>query len=190
MLRLSFVLVFAVLGGCATEQFLGQTQPLQTHSLGLNKKILLCNSTISASMPNMLSEGELLFTDIPLDLLDSGNFHSGQILRLQLLWIPTPGKTPLSSTSTNVSIEQIIIADGEVGVYAGAGFGWPSGSIEEGLSISMEDATIVLQSSTSNFKDELEPAATMIGQIYAPANIELAEHISAYATAYVDMSQR
>ena len=124
MLRNSILLIVSALLTCCTSgNFLGQSRPLQVHSLGPEQNLLDCNCPIAASIPSASSEGELWLTNIPLDLLESGNFESGQIIRLQVLWIPTPGKTPLASTSTNVTIKQIIIAGDEVGVYVGAGKG-------------------------------------------------------------------
>ena len=187
MLRNSILLIVSALLTCCTSgNFLGQSRPLQVHSLGPEQNLLDCSCPIAASIPSASSEGELWLTNIPLDLLESGNFESGQIIRLQVRWIPTPGKTPLASTSTNVTIKQIIIAGDEVGVYVGAGFGWPTGSPENGMSISMEDATIELQSSTDRFDNLLKPAATMNGFIHAPADATLARKISACAARYTN----
>ena len=195
MLRNSILLIISALLTCCTSwNFLGQSRPLQVHSLGPEQVLLDCSSPIAASMPSDSSEGELWLTNIPLDLLESGNLESGQIIRnevlwiirMQVLWIPSPGKTPLVSTSTNVTIKQIIISGDEVGVYVGAGFGWPTGSPENGMSINMEDATLVLQSSTDRFVNALKPAATMIGFINAPADTTLARKISAYAARYTN----
>ncbi len=184
MLRISFLFILTTLvASCTGGNFLGKTHALQVHSLGPKQLLLSCDCTILASMPSPGTDGELWATDIPLELLESGNFDSGQIIRMQVLWVPTPGRTPLASTSTNVTIKQIIISGDEVGVYVGAGYGWPSGSPEKGLSIHMEDATIELQSSTSDFVDLLTPA-TMTGAIHAPANTTLSRKLSAYAERY------
>lgn len=184
MLQNSFLLISCMfLTGCTGGNFLGQSRPLQVHSLGREQVLLDCSSSIAASMPSVSNEGELWLTNIPLDLLESGNVESGQIIRMQVLWTPSPGKTPLVPTSTNVSIKQIIISGDEVGVYVGAGFGWPTSSITDGISISMEDATIELQSATDRFADLLTPA-TMVGYIHAPTDAPLARKISAYAERY------
>jgi hypothetical protein len=186
MFRVSIAWIFSfLLFGCSGSNFLGQAQTLQVHSLGPQKLLLDCSCQITACMPTTATEGEIWATDIPLDLLKSGNFESGQIIRFQVLWLPSPGKTPLASTSTNISIKQIIISGDEVGIYIGAGYGWPSGSPEDGLSITMEDATIQLQSSTPRFKDLLTPA-TMIGFIHAEANTPLARQIAAFANRYTN----
>lgn len=193
MLRTSILLIVTALLTCCTSgNFLGQSRPLQVHSLGPQQKLLDCSSPIAASMPSDSSEGELWITNIPLDLLGSGNLESEQIIRnevlwiiqMQVLWIPSPGKTPLVSTSTNMTIKQIIIAEDGVGVYVGGGFGWPTGSPENGMSINMEDATLVLQSSRGRFVDALKPAATMVGFIHAPADATLVRKISACAARY------
>ncbi len=184
MLRNSFLFIFIIfLTGCSNVNFLGNNQALQIHSLGPDQLVLHCNFNVIASMSSSGTEGELWATDIPLDLLEAGNFDSGQIIRMQVLWIPSPGKTPLESTSTNITIQHIIISGDESGVYVGAGYGWPTGSPEKGLSINMEDATIELQSSTSNFSDLLTPA-TIVGFIHAPSDKTIARKLSALAQRY------
>ena len=184
MLRNSFLFILLIfLSGCSNGNFLGNQQVLQVHSLGPEELLLHCDFNVLASLPSSGTEGELWATDIPLDLLESGNFESGQIIQMQVLWIPTPGKTPLAPTSTNITIKQIIISGDESGVYVGAGYGWPTGSPQEGLSIHMEDATIELQSSTLNFSDLLTPA-TMVGYIHAPADTTIARKLSAIAEQY------
>ena len=184
MRRISFLFLLTFfLTGCSSEHFLGSSQVLEVHSLGPEQLLLPCDYKTIASMPSSGTEGELWATDIPLEALENGNFDSGQILRMQVLWIPASGKTPLASTSTNITIMQIIISGDATGVYVGAGYGWPSGSPEKGLTIHMEDATIELQSSTDNFSDLLTPA-TMVGSIHAPANTTLARKLAAYAERY------
>jgi hypothetical protein len=183
MLRTSTLALFFLCYGCTNGSFLGQDQGLELHSLGPEQLQLHCDSTIAAAMPSTTTEGELWATNIPVPQLESGEFESGQITRMQVLWIPMPGKTPLASTSTNITITQYVFSGDEVGVYIGAGYGWPSGSPEEGLSILMEDATVELQSSSPNFLDLMTPS-TMRGHIYAKANPKLARKIAAHARQY------
>jgi hypothetical protein len=184
MLRISFLFIHTIfLLGCSNGNFLPNNKALEVHSLGPEQLVLHCDFEVVVSMPSSGTEGEIWATDIPIDLLESGEFESGQIIQMQVLWIPTPGKTPLASTSTNITINQIIISGDERGVYVGAGYGWPSGTPEEGISINMEDATIELQSSTANFSDLLTPA-TMVGYIHAPTNTTIARKLSAIAARY------
>jgi hypothetical protein len=84
---------------------------------------------------------------------------SGQILHIQLLWVPLAGSTPMDPTATNASIRYVVIADGEVGIYAGAGFAVPADDLTDNtVGISLRDASLRLQQSTSGFNDLLSPA--------------------------------
>ena len=65
----------------------------------------------------------------------------------------------MDSSATNVSIRHIIIADGEVGVYGGAGFAMPRGEPgKKKLPIALKDGTVRLLESTDGFNDLLSPA--------------------------------
>ncbi len=65
----------------------------------------------------------------------------------------------MDSSATNVSIRYIVFAVGEVGIYGGAGFAMPHGTIGEGtVSLSLRDASLTLLDSTDGFVDLLSPA--------------------------------
>jgi len=95
-------------------------------------------------------------SDIEQDELLAGNITNGQVIHVELLWTPKPGSTPMDSTATNISIHYVIFAEGELGVYSGAGFARPSSLPgEERLAISIRDSTLRLVASTPDFDDML-----------------------------------
>ena len=153
---------------------------LEVHSLGLNRKVLPINCSVIVCTTGFADEGNIWMTDIPLDQLTSGVFSDGQIIHLQLLWKPVAGKTPLSSSSTNLAIKHIIIADGKVGVYTGGGFCLPNGSPQKGMSLYIEEATIALQEGAIGFNDLLTPA-TMTGRVSSVPNTRIARQIETVA---------
>jgi hypothetical protein len=58
-----------------------------------------------------------------------------------------------------------IISDGVVGIYEGGGFCWPSGDLDNGLSLFIEDANLSINKSrNANFIDLLSPAS-MSGRV-------------------------
>ena len=98
-------------------------------------------------------------SDVPMKQLLKGNVTQGQIMHIELLWVPKAGATPMDSSATNASIRHIIISDGEVGVYGGAGFAMPRGKPgAETLTVALRDATMRLLESTDGFADLLSPA--------------------------------
>lgn len=156
---------FLLLSACSSGKgfFTGHSS-LEVRSMGVDQVVLNADCLTTVCMEGFANEGEIWMTDIPMDQLRSGNFRNGQIIRLQILWTPIAGKTPLASTSTNLTIEHIIIADGEVGVYSGGGYCWSSGNPRDGMHLIIEESTITLQEHTDGFVDLLTPA-NMTGDI-------------------------
>ncbi len=98
-------------------------------------------------------------TDIPAEMLSQESMPDGQILHVEMLFQPRPGWTPIDSTATNLSIRYIVIADGEVGIYEGGGFGYPVGTgRSSSMTLSIEQASLDLTRSTDGFVDLLSPA--------------------------------
>jgi hypothetical protein len=101
-----------------------------------------------------------MLSDVSIDKLLDGTADTGLVMHIELLWLPKPGRTPLEPTATNASIRLIVIADGEVGVYGGAGFAMPNGNPaeERTVALALRDASLQLLESTPGFHDLLSPA--------------------------------
>ena len=52
---------------------------------------------------------------------------SGSVLHVHMFLEPRAGKTPIDFTAANVTVTHILVAEGAIGVYGGAGFMLPSG---------------------------------------------------------------
>lgn len=106
------------------------------------------------------SETSILLADQPLETFLQGAPREGQLLHAQVLWVPKPGTTPAAPTATNVTLRWVVFSGGEVGVYGGAGFGWPSGRVGEGsISLTIDGSTLTLLAATPGFVDLVSPAA-------------------------------
>ncbi len=124
------------------------------------KPVSLELSYIESSYIVQASETSMLFSDVSLQELLEGPPQTGSILHAQILWGPKPGYTPVDATATNVTIRWIVFSGGEVGVYGGAGFCWPRGTLGKGdYSISIEASTLSLIASTAGFVDLASPAS-------------------------------
>jgi hypothetical protein len=163
--------------GCSTGTGLFQQSSLEVHSMGLSRSVLYADCPTIVCTDGFANEGDIWMTNIPLEQLASGNFNDGQIIHFQVLWTPVAGKTPLASTSTNVTIRHIIISNGVVGTYGGGGYCWKSGNPKDGISLYLEEATMAIQNKTPGFDDLLSPA-TMVGRVSSVPNKQVAQQIS------------
>jgi len=114
------------------------------------------------------SELSLYASNVSLDELLSGEVDQAQILHAQLLWSPKPGSTPVDPPATNLTLRLVLITDGELGIYGGAGFAWPSGTIgEDPVELDIVGSTLTLLHATEGFRDLLSPLL-LIGRVEAP----------------------
>ncbi len=172
------ILVF--LPACTNGGGIAQHSSVTVQSMGRNNSTLYADCSTIVCDAGFANEGEIWMTDIPIEELAKGNVPNGQIIQLQVLWAPVAGKTPLASTSTNLVIKQIIISDGEVGVYGGGGYCWPTGSPNRGLKLDIEQATIAIQQQSPGFFDLLTPA-TMTGAVTSRPDKVIAHQIATAA---------
>ena len=100
-----------------------------------------------------------MLSSIPPEQLMKGDVRNAQILHIELLWEPKAGQTPMDSAATNASIRYVIISNGEMGIYGGAGFALPDGDVTgTSVRVSLEDASLQLLEKTPGFHDLLGPA--------------------------------
>jgi len=142
--------------GCTIWSSVGD---LKVQSQNADPVILPFTPTNAVYSYNTSGEASFWVSDIPFDELLQGVVTQGQIIHLELLWIPKPGKTPMDDSATNASIRHIIIEDGELGIYGGAGFVIPRGKLGKRTAhLSINQASLTLQDNTASFVDLLTPA--------------------------------
>lgn len=119
------------------------------------------------------STAEFYLSDIPLrDLSEADSFDQldGTIVHIHLFIRPMPGKTPIEPTASSATIQAVVLARGEVGLYGGGGFLLPSGTPgDDTLGGSIEEGSIRLLASTPGFVDRLGAADFSAG-ISTPKN--------------------
>jgi hypothetical protein len=106
-------------------------------------------------------DGESLFylSDMDTESLVDGTARNGRFLAVRLLWNPRPGKTPMDASATNASVLLVILSDGEVGVYGGAGYALPHGTPGQSrLGVTIRESTLTLLEATEGFNDLLSPS--------------------------------
>ncbi|MFG0305726.1 MAG: hypothetical protein ACF8Q5_05875 [Phycisphaerales bacterium JB040] len=114
---------------------------------------------------------DLYFTDLTDDEIDTFFDESGawtdirgSIVHLHLFIRPYAGRTPIEPTAANATVRWAVLAQGELGVYTGAGFVLPSRSIAgSNLAGDLSGATLRLTHATGGFHDALGPARLTMG---------------------------
>lgn len=172
---------------------------LRATSLGAEPAVLAPNFKTAVYAVDRESVASFYLSDLTTDELLSGNFERGQIIHIEMLWLPRAGATPMDESAANVSVRKVLIIDGQVGVYGGTGFALPSGAPgDDRLSVSLFDATLDLIDASNRFNDALSPAL-LEGVFTAERDDSLAERIRYAASQkvtnllgrvrYVDASQ-
>ncbi|UCD74446.1 MAG: hypothetical protein JSV91_11720 [Phycisphaerales bacterium] len=142
--------------GCAWR---GRTGSLRIRSLGEDPVTLAFRAVEACYAHDPAGGTSFWLTDVPAEDLRDGKVAYGQVVHVELLWLPKPGKTPMDRTATNASIRWVIASEGEVGVYGGAGFVMPHGSPgADSLRLTIHEASLTLQEKTPGFCDLLTPA--------------------------------
>lgn len=122
-----------------------------------------------ALKPNMVAyrnEGvtnaEFLATDLSIEQLDPAEGFEGirgQITRVRMFTRPIAGKTPLSNAAGNAVVQHVVINDGALAVYGGAGLLRPGGLPGDTvLSAVLRDGTVRLTRASEGLVDPIGTA--------------------------------
>jgi len=147
------------LTGCSGTETVGRAELV---ALG-SEPLLFEREFIVGSYATRESEDSYWFSDVPLSALlahsEESPIKDAVFLHAQMIWIPKPGLTPLDPAATNLVVRVVIVSDGEVGLYGGAGFARIDGEPgDERVEIEVEGGTLTLLERTGGFNDLLSPA--------------------------------
>jgi hypothetical protein len=153
------ILALASLGGCSGTEAVGRAEMVALGSAPL----LFEREFIVGSYATKESEDSFWFSDVPLSRLiahsEESPLKDAVFLHAQMIWIPKPGLTPLDPSATNLVLRVLIVSDGEVGLYGGAGFARVEGEPgDERIEIEAEGGTLTLLERTKGFNDLMSPA--------------------------------
>lgn len=108
--------------------------------------------TFTILRDDYISDGKIIASDFNIE----SNTNSGQVVSIELLWLPKPGKTAIEETATNVTIQWLMFFNDSWGLYAGGGYAIPNGSIEdEYLELTIKNATLELLTASDDFDNKL-----------------------------------
>ena len=150
-----YMAALTALGGCVA---LGGRGSLRAESLGRDPVTLKSPTVAAVYAHGQAPETSFFLSDVSLRaLLDDGSV-TAQVVHIELLWMPKPGRTPLDPSATNASIRYVLIVGEELGVYGGAGFVLPHGRPgKRRLAVTVKDASLTLLEATPGFVDRLGP---------------------------------
>lgn len=145
--------------GCSSDERVGR---MELTALGPTPLVFKRDFVVGAYAARE-SEDSFWFSDVPLDALieaaDKGELKNATIMHAQLIWRPRAGLTPLDPTATNMVTRVLIVSEGEVGLYGGAGFALLDGTVgDERVEFAIDGASLSLLEKTSGFNDLLSPA--------------------------------
>ncbi|MCA9291835.1 MAG: hypothetical protein KDA25_11955 [Phycisphaerales bacterium] len=157
------LLAISLLGGCSSRA----AGRLSLQSFGDEPAVLAGRYVVAVYDYDRAGRTTFYLSEVPLDELTDGRPADAQVVHIELLWQPRPGRTPMDDSATNVTIRQVLFAGDEVGVYGGAGFGRPLDRLgSKRLALAIDDASMRLVERTERFADRLG-LATMSGTVTA-----------------------
>lgn len=156
---LAALILALALGGCASIIGRAQGGTLAVTSAGSEPARLSASLRTAVYAHDQGAGTSIFVSDLPMERLLAGDFEQGQVLHLELLWVPRSGTTPMDRTATNLSVRHVIFSGDQVGVYGGAGFALTAGRPGDRIfSLEVRDAPLRLEHRTSGFVDVLERA--------------------------------
>ena len=118
--------------------------------------------TLAIYAPIDQNTADFFLTDLTLDQLDPGTpltEISGQITHIHMFIKPRAGRTPIANSACSATIRHFVLARGQIGVYSGGGFLFPSGkSGNKNFGGSIQKAPLRLTASTTGFADLIGPS--------------------------------
>jgi len=163
----------------------GSAGSLRTASLGDESVVLFGNFKYVYSSQDQYGDTSFMLSNVPVEDVVSGKVTNAQLLHVQLLWLPKAGSTPMDATATNACVRYVVLSNGEIGLYSGAGFALPDSDLDaKRITVTLYDASLQLQDATANFNDLLTPAQ-MTGTFTATRNDNAEQQLNHAASQLV-----
>lgn len=178
--------VLVLTGGC------GMTSQVKITGVETNTYLELYPTVLAYRFSDR-NTADIYMTDLPRDVFDpeadlSG--VSGQITHVHLFVAPQAGKTPIDDTACSVSLRNVVLANGQIGVYGGGGFLYPYRRLgREYLKGTIHGATMRLVRATPGFDDKLG-AAELEATIKAPLDEPMAGALAERLRSLMDRADR
>lgn len=182
LLTLAFLLsAISLLSGCNVLRG-GGTGQVSIESIGAEAARMDGRFSTAIYRNRDLNAATVILSDLSQDQLMRGEFSAGQVVCIQMFWQPKAGLTPVDATATNCTIRDVIVVeDGVLGVYAGAGFLVPQGKLGDAtFAGSIRSSTLTLDEDqvSAGFQDRLGGIARLQGSFSARLDPEAVDAIT------------
>ncbi len=128
-----------------------------------------------------INTADFFLTDLPADAFADGtdlSQFSGSLINVHMFLAPKAGSTPIAVTASSATVRQLVIADGQMGMYSGGGFLFPSGSAGDStFGGTIRQATMRLTGRTPGFVDRLGSSEFSSG-LSVPKDVARAKRMS------------
>jgi len=151
------MLACVVMPGCGTLPSLTSAPggTVRISSIGDDPIQLTNDCTLSMYSDAITTELTFFASDVSYETVMNEPGAPSQVMRLDVLWEPTPGRTPMDKSATNLSIRYVVNTGEEIGIYGGGGFATIAGRDTRAKTVTIRDGLIRLIHATDGFKDIL-----------------------------------
>lgn len=183
--------VAALAGGCGVGPDRVQIRSIERAGDDARAS-LEARPTIVAYRTQGETNAEILATDLSIEDLDPANGFvgvRGQITRLRMFTRPIAGRTPVSNSAGNAVVQHVVINDGVLAVYGGAGLLRPGARPGANpLSVVLRDGTLRLTRSNGPVADPIGTARVDLG-LTASLDAAMSRLIAARLDQIIEMTQ-
>lgn len=128
-----------------------------------------------------VNTADFFLSDLPADAFADGadlSRFSGSLVQVHMFLAPQAGSTPIEFSATTATVRQLIISEGQMGLYSGGGFLLPSGTAGNStFGGKIHSASMRLTARTPGFVDKLGPAEFASG-LSVPKDVSRAKRMS------------
>ncbi len=152
----AFLAMALLLSACQTTRFAPERYELRSISDSTALRPRFTTSVYAYDDQNTVN---IFMTDLDPRALrspDVGDPPVGHLVHIHLFLRPRAGRTPIDDTAMTATVTHMVLAAGEVGIYAGGGFFNPASSAgDRSFTGTLTGGTLRLERSTTRFRDLL-----------------------------------
>lgn len=128
-----------------------------------------------------INTADFFLSDLPPEAFADGadlSKFSGSLIHIHMFLAPKAGSTPIAFSASSATVRQLIIADGQMGMYSGGGFLLPRGTAGNStFGGKLHSASMRLTARTPGFVDRLG-SSEFASRLSVPKDVSRAKRMS------------
>ncbi|MFO0785182.1 MAG: hypothetical protein U0573_02440 [Phycisphaerales bacterium] len=128
-----------------------------------------------------VNTADFFLSDLPPETFADGadlTQFSGSLIHVHMFLAPKAGSTPIEFTASSATVRQLVLAEGQMGMYSGGGFLLPSGTAgDSSFGGTLRGASMRLTARTPGFVDRLGSSQFASG-LSVPKDVSRAKRMS------------